>query len=112
MHKTKVGTLAVLATHINGAADSGKYDHITTDVVKSEIASGGVFAFLARELGSYVEYALGKLTDVDRHVLSREWLAYATNYETMQFHVNRGGLSLLVAYILHGIYIRDYVPPR
>jgi hypothetical protein len=112
MHQTQVGTLAVLATHINGAADSGKYGHITTEVVKSEISSGGIFAFLARELGADIEYALGKLTDTDRHVLSREWLAYATHYETYQFHVRRGGLPLLAAYVLHGIYIRDYVPPR
>jgi hypothetical protein len=36
----------------------------------------------------------------------------AEGYETQQFHVNRSGLALLVAYLLHGILIRDYVPPR
>ena len=110
--KITVGKLAVLATHLNGAADSGKYEHITTEVVKREIANGDVFGFLARELGTEVEYAFGELTDVDRLVLSREWRTSAEAYETRQFHVNRSGLALLVAYLLHGIYIRDYVPPR
>jgi hypothetical protein len=37
--------MLVLATHLNGAADTGKYSHITTDVVKREILAGRVFGF-------------------------------------------------------------------
>ena len=53
---------AVLATHLNGAADSRKYEHIDTDVIVRHIEHGDVFEFLRVELGQDVAYALGKLT--------------------------------------------------
>ena len=110
MTKIKIGRLSALATNLNGAADSGRYDRISTDVVQREIAGGDIFGFLARELGSEVD--LSRLTDVDRLALSRQWRGLSKAYETQQFHVNRSGLALLVAYLLHDIYCLDYVPPR
>ena len=53
--KEAVRKWAILATHLNGAADSGKYDHVTTDVMKREASNGTVFEFLARELGKDVD---------------------------------------------------------
>ena len=73
---------AVLATHLNGAVDSGKYDHIDTTVVLKHVKDGDVFAFLGTELGKDVEYALAKLTDVHRHRLLHHWRALAEAYET------------------------------
>jgi len=105
-----IRSLAILATHVNGAADSGKYDHITTDVVKRELAGGDIFAFLERELGADVD--VRRLTDVERHKLANWWRMWADAYETWQFHVDRSGLALLVAYLLHGILRLDSVPPR
>ena len=110
MARIETRKLAHLATHLNGAVDSGKYGHITTDVVKREIESGDIWDFLARELGSDVDVA--RLNDSDRVQLLREWQASAKWYETKQFHVTRGGIPLLVAYLLHGIAIRVVVPPR
>ena len=100
---------AVLATHLNGAADSGRYDHITAAVVLQHIDEGDVFEFLARELGNDLD--LRKLTDVHRHALLQHWRIFARGYETRQFHVARGGLSLLVAYLLHLIQCRHVQIP-
>jgi hypothetical protein len=108
----ETGRWAVLATHLNGAADTGKYDHIDTAAILKRIDEGDVFEFLGRELGTDVEYALAKLTDVHRHVLLQHWRTMATGYEAYQFHVRRSGLSLLVAYLLHLIAIRQYQIPQ
>jgi hypothetical protein len=92
---------AVLATHLNGAADSRKYDHIDTEAVVRHVERGDLFEFLRRELGKDVVYALDKMNDVQRHTLLQHCRWMATAYETSQFHVRRSGLSLLVAYLLH-----------
>ena len=102
---------AVLATHLNGAADSGRYDHIDTAAVLRHVQAGDVFEFLREELGADVEYALSKLTDVHRQHLLQQWHAMATAYETYQFHVRRSGLALLVAYLLHLIQNRHVQTP-
>jgi hypothetical protein len=103
---------AVLATHLNGAADSRKYEHIDTAVIVSHIEHGDVFDFLRTELGQDVAYPLGKLTDVHRHLLVKHWQTMATAYETSQFHVQRSGLALLVAYLLHLIQNRHVQIPQ
>ena len=41
---------AVLAAHLNGAADSRKYEHIDTDTIVRHIDHGDVFDFLRTEL--------------------------------------------------------------
>ena len=103
---------AVLATHLNGAADSGKYTHIDTALVLRHVRDADVFDFLRRELGADVEYALERLTDVHRHTLVKHWQLLATAFETYQFHVRRSGLALLVAYLLHLIQNRHVQIPR
>ena len=100
-----------LAIRLNGAADSGKYDHVDTTVMLQHLEKGDVFEFLARELGVDVEYALQKLTDVDRHTLLKHWRTFAVAYETQQFHVRRSGLALLVAYLLCLIQMRHTAIP-
>jgi len=103
---------AVLATHLNGAVDSGKYDHIDTTVVLKHVQDGDVFEFLGTELGKDVEYPLSKLTDVHRHRLLKYWRESAGAYETYQFHVRRSGLALLVAYLLGMIAGRHIQIPK
>jgi len=93
-----------LAIQLLGAADSGRFDHITTTVIARELESGHVFEFLERELPSTV-WEISKLTDVDRHQLERHWKGFSQGYEPEQFHVRRNGLALLVAYVLHLIDI-------
>ena len=101
-----------LATRLNGAADSGKYDHVDTKVMLQHVEKGDVFEFLAQELGTDVDYALDRLTDVDRHTLLKHWRIFAGAYETQQFHVRRSGLALLVAYMLSLIQTRHTAIPE
>ena len=112
-HEQQAETLrwAVLATHLNGAADSGKYGHIDTTLMLKHVHDGDVFDFLRAELGTDVDGALARLTDVHRHVLLQQWRIMATGYETYQFHVCRSGLALLVAYLLHLIQNRHVQIP-
>jgi len=91
----------VLATHLNGAADSRKYDHIGTEAVLEHVRRGDLFDFLKGELGNDVAYALDKMNDDQRRRLLEHCCWMTTAYEGSQFHVRRSGLALLVAYLLH-----------
>ncbi|MDH4064892.1 MAG: hypothetical protein OEW19_10875 [Acidobacteriota bacterium] len=99
-----------LAIQLNGAADSGRFDHITIAVMLRELEEGHPFEFLTRELPPEV-WHISKLTDVDRHKLSQHWQLFARAYEPRQFHVHRNGLALLVAYVLHLIDGFHMTPP-
>jgi hypothetical protein len=99
-----------LAIQLNGAAESGNFDHITTAVIAAELEHDRVFEFLERQLPAKV-WDICKLTDVDRYQLSQEWKMMAKAYEPAQFHVSRNGLALLVAYVLHMIDIRHAIIP-
>lgn len=101
---------AILATHLNGAADTRNYEHLTTAMVLGHVEQGDVFDVLARELRTDVD--LGKLTDADRHKLLGHWRGFAKAYDPQQFHVSRSGLALLVAYLLHLVMIRHSNPPK
>jgi hypothetical protein len=100
-----------LAIQLNGAVDSGNFDHITTAAMLHELQHGNVFDFLTRELPTSV-WKISKLTDVDRHKLSQHWRQLATAYEPAQFHITRSGLSLLVAYVLHLVDVFHATIPK
>ena len=100
-----------LAIQLIGVADSGTADHITTEVIVREAQGGDVFEFLRRELPASV-WEISKLTDVDRHKLSRMWQMCAQGYEPKQFHVTRNGLLLLAAYLLHFIDTGHAIIPQ
>jgi hypothetical protein len=102
---------AVLAAYLNGAADSRKYEHIDPDVIVRHIEHGDVFEFLRTELGPDVAYALGRLTEVHRHLLVMHWQMMARGFDASQFHVRRSGLALLVGYLLHLIQNRHVQIP-
>jgi hypothetical protein len=91
--------------------ESGKYDHITTEVIAGELDHDRVWVLLVRELPSTV-WDICKLSDVDRHQLAQEWKVMSKAYDPGQFHVSRNGLALLVAYVLHMIDIRHATIPR
>jgi len=99
-----------LAIQLNGAAESGNCDHITTAIIVNELGRDRIFEFLERELPANV-WEISKLTDVDRHQLAQEWRILAKGYDPEQFHVSRNGLAMLVAYILHMIAIRHTTIP-
>ena len=98
-----------LAIQLNGAVDTGRFEHITPTVIASELEHGRVFEFLAGELPATV-WEISKLTDVDRHELSSHWRMMSKAYDPAQFHVQRNGLALLVAYVLHLIDSIHTVP--
>ena len=52
--KREIQRWSRLAIQLNGAADSGNYDHITITVMLRELQNGGIFDFLARELPASV----------------------------------------------------------
>jgi hypothetical protein len=99
-----------LAIQLNGAAASGRFDHITTAIIVNELARDRIFEFLEQELPAKV-WEISKLSDVDRHQLAQEWRILAKSYDPEQFHVSRNGLAMLVAYILHMIDIRHTAIP-
>lgn len=82
-----------LAIQFNGAADSGRFDHITVPVIVGELEADRVFEFLQGELPASV-WQISTLTDVDRHKLSQHWRTCAAGFEPAQFHVQRNGLAL------------------
>jgi len=100
-----------LAIQLNGAEDSGKFHHITTSVIARELEHDRVWDFLVAELPAKV-WDICKLSDVDRHLLAQEWKVLSKAYDPEQFHVSRGGLALLVAYVLHMIDIRHATIPQ
>jgi hypothetical protein len=99
-----------LAIQLNGAAQSGRCDHVTTSAVAGALEQGQVFRLLERELPEKA-WDICQLSDVDRHQLAQEWAMLAKAYDPEQFHVSRNGLALLVAYLLHMIDIRHATVP-
>src|SRR5215471_1648992 len=99
-----------LAIQLNGAVDSGRFDHITPAVVARELEHDRIFEFLASELPARV-LDISKLTDVDRHELLNHWKVMSKVYDSMQFEISRSGLALLVAYLLHLIDILHTTVP-
>ena len=98
--KRTIQRYARLAIQLNGAIDTGDYSHLSVPVVVKEIKSGDIFAMLKRELPASV-WEIAKLTDVDRHALEKMWKVAADGFEPRQYHVERNGLALLVAYLLN-----------
>ena len=98
--KRTIQRYARLAIQLNGAADSGDYAHLTVPVVVKEVRTGDIFTLLKRELPASV-WDIVKLTDIDRHTLSTMWKMAADGFEPRQYHVERNGLALLVAYLLN-----------
>ena len=97
--KRTIQRYARLAIQLNGAIDTGEYTHLSVPVVIREIKGGAIFDLLKRELPASV-WEISKLTDVDRHTLTKMWKMSADGFEPRQYHVERNGLALLVAYLL------------
>jgi hypothetical protein len=109
--KRTIQRWARLAIQLNGAVDTGSYAHLSVPIVIKEIQDGDIFGLLERELPTSV-WEIAKLTDVDRHTLSKIWKPMAEHFEPRQHHVERNGLALLVAYLLNLIDHAHAVIPR
>ena len=109
--KRTIQRWARLAIQLNGVVDTGAYTHLSVRIIIKEIQTGDIFGLLERELPSSV-WEIAKLTDVDRHTLSKIWKPMADAFEPRQYHVERNGLALLVAYLLNLIDHAHAVIPR
>ncbi len=98
----RISQLTFLGFYLNGAQGTDKYDHITIDKVKGELANGDIFQFLQKELGIDIDTSI--LSDEEKAALNEEWLdiSIAVN-ESRKLCVDKGGLCLLVAYIFESI---------
>jgi len=97
--------LTFIAFYLNSAIDSGRYDDLGIDEVKTEIEAGTIFAFLRARLGADLDLSI--LNERDEAELLAEWqdLLAAVN-ERRKMGIERRGLTLLVAYLLEGIQRR------
>ena len=109
--KDEIQRWSRLAIQLNGALDSGRCEHLTTEVIAAAVRNGTVFSLLSRELSDDA-WRISKITDVDRHKLTQHWKALLERYEPQQFHVRRSGLALLVAYLLHMIDVLHAAVPQ
>jgi len=67
----RITTLTFIAFYLNGAIDSGRYDDLTTGIIKDEIKKGTVFDFLRRSLGTDIDLSI--LEEADEAELLAEW---------------------------------------
>ncbi len=103
--KVKISSLTFIAFYINGAAGSGDYAHITISQVFTAMENRTIFEFLEEKLGNDIDLSL--LSSEQRLELSEEWesIANAVDHER-KFCVRKGGLNLVIAYILQSIQLR------
>ena len=102
MHITN---LTFLALTINGAIDTGKYDHISLEIVGRHIEAGTVFSYIRDELKENLNLSI--LDAATKTQLLTEWqdLLNAVDADR-KLGVRRSGLCLLVAYLIEGIQRR------
>ncbi len=102
MHITN---LTFLAFSINGAVDTGRYDHITIGVVVKHIEAGTVFSYLQDELEEDLDLSMFDTATKDQ--LLEEWKGLLNAVDARRkFGVRRSGLCLLVAYLIEGVQRR------
>lgn len=95
--------LTKVALALNAAAGTDKYDStLTVPVIKDSVREGTILNLLETQLGT--ESGLASLKNGDREELLEEWRGLVDNAkEDARLGVHRGGLNLLVAYILWGL---------
>lgn len=98
----KLSQLTFIGFYLNGAQGNGRYDSISIDDVKAELEKGTLFEYLQRGLGQDIDTSI--FTEEEKAALNAEWLdmALAIN-ESRKMCVEKGGLCLLVAYVLESI---------
>ncbi len=107
----RITNLTFLAFYINGAIDSGKYNHITFDIVAKQIEAGTIFTYLQNELSGDIDLSI--FDDTKRQEILSEWQdLLAAVSARRKFGVERTGLCLLAAYLLEGIQRRQDSNPK
>ncbi len=98
----KLSQLTFIGFYLNGAQGNGRHHSVSIDDVKAELEKGTLFEYLQRELGQDIDTSI--FTEEEKAALNAEWLdmALAVN-EGRKMCVEKGGLCLLVAYVLESI---------
>ncbi len=89
-----------LGFQLNGALGTGDHDDITIARVKHHIRKGTILEYLT---GALRHLDISILDEQDQAELLEEWERLLDVSETRKQCVLRGGLCLLVAYLLEGI---------
>ncbi len=82
------------------AIESGKYDDISIEEVKTAIDNHTIFSFLRERLGR--DYFSGHTPEKKRE-LNEHWEALNNVVTAEELGATRRGLSLILAYLLEGI---------
>ena len=90
----------LLGFQLNGALGTGDYDDITIDKVKHHIREGTILEYLNSALR---DLDISILDEQDHAELREEWERLLDVNESRKLCLRRGGLCLLVAYLLEGI---------
>lgn len=91
-----------LMYYLNGALGSGKYDHISLDMVESHVEAGTIFQFLEEQLGTDMTYGLYNPEQLDE-LLEDFRNGMAAPYHKFKIQENANGLSLLVACLIQAL---------
>ncbi|MCK7633675.1 MULTISPECIES: hypothetical protein [unclassified Shewanella] len=96
--------LTFIGFYLNGAQGSGRYDSISITDIKTELEKGTLFPYLEKQLGQDIDTSI--FSEEEKAALNAEWLeiSLVTN-EKRKMCVEKGGLCLLVAYVLESIQI-------
>ena len=98
----KIIALTHIAFQLNGAVGSGRYDDITIAEVKKHIREGTILEFLVSRMGEDLD--IGLISPLQRLELVLQWSEFVECiHESRKLCVDRGGLCLLMAYLLEGI---------
>jgi hypothetical protein len=101
----RITNLTFLGFYLNGAIDSGKYDDITCEQVRTAIEKRTIFDFLNAHLGIDIDLSIFDVKK--RKELEEEWYEMLAIRARKKFGVENNGLCLLVAFCFEGIQQRQ-----
>lgn len=101
----KISALTFMAFYVNSALDTGKYADVSIDAVRAEIRAGTIFSYLEITLENDIDLSIFDWSM--RKALIEEWqdIEAATNIRK-KFGIEKGGLTLLIAFLLESIQRR------
>lgn len=94
----KTTQLAMLGWILNGAIDSGKFEHVSVEDVYSRIENGTIIDLLDEVLEGDDHGVNFK--EEHKAELKNKWETHANVFAPSDLKVERNGLNLLLAYVL------------
>ena len=98
----RLSTLTHLGFELNAALDTGRFQDVSIEAVKSAIDDGRLFHFLENTLGGDVDLSI--FGDAERSELTTQFQDFVSAIrERKKMGIERNGLNLLVAYVFQAI---------